>query len=45
MVEWANLVEEILPPDHIRVQIEKDLKKGFDYRRIAVTQMGAKSEN
>ncbi len=45
LVEWANLVEEILPPDHIRVQIEKDLKKGFDYRRIAVTQMGAKSEN
>lgn len=42
LVEWADLVEEILPPDHIRVRIEKDLEKGFDYRRITVTQMGAK---
>lgn len=34
LVEWAGLIEEILPEDCIRVTIEKDLTKGFDYRRI-----------
>lgn len=34
MIEWANLVEEILPEHYIQITIEKDLKKGFDYRKI-----------
>ena len=36
MIEWANLIEEILPEDIIEVTIEKDLTQGFDYRRITV---------
>ena len=36
LIEWANLIEEILPEKLIKVTIEKDLKKGFDYRRITV---------
>ena len=32
----VNLIEEILPETVIRVTIEKDLEKGFDYRKIAV---------
>ena len=36
LIEWANLIEEILPEDSIQVTIEKDLGKGFDYRRIHV---------
>lgn len=36
LIEWANLIEEILPDDLIRITIEKDLEKGFDYRRITV---------
>lgn len=39
LVEWANLVEEILPEHYIRITIEKDLEKGFDYRRIAVERL------
>ncbi len=39
LVEWANLVEEILPEHCIRITIEKDLEKGFDYRRIAVERL------
>ncbi len=38
LVEWAELVQEILPKDCIRVTIEKDLTKGFDYRRIQIGQ-------
>ncbi len=37
-VEWANLVEEIMPKETIRITIEKDLEKGFDYRRIGIVQ-------
>lgn len=36
MIEWANLIEELLPDHIIRVTIEKDLEKGFDYRKITV---------
>ena len=36
LVEWANLIEEIMPGDTIWITIEKDLEKGFDYRRIEV---------
>lgn len=37
LVEWANLIEEIMPCDHSQIMIEKDLEKGFDYRRISLT--------
>ena len=36
LVEWGGLIEEILPENVITVKIEKDLEKGFDYRRITV---------
>jgi tRNA threonylcarbamoyladenosine biosynthesis protein TsaE len=36
LVEWANLIEELMPEDTIRIIIEKDLEKGFDYRRITI---------
>ena len=39
-VEWANLIEEILPSKLTRITIEKDLDKGFDYRKITVEQVG-----
>ena len=36
LIEWANLIEDILPLDAITVRINKDLDKGFDYRRIEI---------
>ena len=36
LIEWADLVEEILPSDCIRLRIEKDLERGFDYRKITL---------
>ena len=36
LIEWANLIEEILPKEHIRIAIEKDLASGFDYRTIRI---------
>ena len=37
LIEWADLIEEILPENLIRVMIEKNLENGFDYRRITIT--------
>jgi tRNA threonylcarbamoyladenosine biosynthesis protein TsaE len=36
LIEWSELITEILPESIISVTIEKDLEKGFDYRRITV---------
>ncbi|MFR3729927.1 tRNA (adenosine(37)-N6)-threonylcarbamoyltransferase complex ATPase subunit type 1 TsaE [Lacrimispora sp.] len=36
LVEWSELIREILPDRVISVTIEKDLEKGFDYRKITV---------
>lgn len=38
LIEWANLIEEILPTKYRRITIEKDLNKGFDYRRITIEE-------
>lgn len=37
LVEWANLIEELLPDNAIWIKIEKDLEKGLDYRKITVS--------
>lgn len=36
LIEWAELIQEILPKDCISIHIEKDLSRGFDYRRITI---------
>ena len=39
LVEWANLIEELMPEHYFRITISKDLEKGFDYRRIEVEEI------
>lgn len=39
LVEWANLIEELMPEHYYRITISKDLEKGFDYRRIEVEEI------
>ncbi len=36
LVEWGNLIEEIIPDNARYITIEKDLDKGFDYRKITI---------
>ncbi len=36
MIEWAELIEELIPADSVKVCISKDLQKGTDYRLITV---------
>ena len=36
LIEWAELVREEIPETAVWIKIEKDVEKGFDYRRITV---------
>lgn len=38
LIEWAGLIEEIMPKGTFVVKIEKNLDKGLDYRKITVTK-------
>ncbi len=40
LIEWAELIEELLPEKRIEITIEKDLGKGFEYRRITIEERG-----
>lgn len=35
-IEWADLIEEILPKNCRKITISKDLSKGLDYRKITI---------
>ena len=38
LIEWANLIEEILPEHYTEITIEKNPEKGFDYRKITICE-------
>ena len=38
LIEWAELIEEILPAHYTSITIAKDLEKGFDYRKITIEE-------
>lgn len=38
IIEWAKLIEEIIPKHARSITIEKDLEKGFDFRRITIEE-------
>lgn len=38
LVEWGSMIKELFPENTIYVRIEKDLVKGFDYRKITVSK-------
>ena len=38
LIEWANLISDILPEHYTQIRIEKDMEKGFDYRKITIEE-------
>lgn len=42
LIEWADLIHEILPLAYTEIVIEKDLERGFDYRKITIREVGRK---
>lgn len=39
LIEWADLIEEILPEHYRRITVEKNPEKGFDYRKITIEEV------
>lgn len=39
LIEWANLIQEILPDHYKKIEIRKNLEKGFDYREIEIEEI------
>lgn len=37
LVEWSELIGELIPEEAASILIEKDLSRGFDFRRITYT--------
>lgn len=40
LIEWGNQIEALLPEAYREIRIEKDLERGFDYRRITIREVG-----
>ena len=38
LIEWATLIEDLLPQEVMHVSISKDLERGFDYRQIVLSK-------
>ena len=38
-IEWATLIEELLPKHRTIITIEKNLEQGFDYRQITIEEV------
>ena len=36
LIEWASLIDDIIPENAVKITIKKDLEKGFDYRMITI---------
>ena len=45
LIEWAEKIRELLPEQVIRITIEKQLEKGFDYRTIIIEGMEEEHED
>lgn len=36
LVEWSTQIEELIPANAVKISLEKELARGFDFRRITV---------
>ena len=36
LIEWSKLIDELIPKEAINIEIDKNLEKGLDYRKITV---------
>ena len=36
VIEWSDMIEELIPENAVRIRLVKDMSKGFDYRKISI---------
>ena len=44
LIEWGELIKDIIPENAVWITIEKDFNKGFDYRKIMFNEV-SREEN
>lgn len=42
IIEWANYIEDLIPEDHMRINIEKISDKGDNFRKITINYIGSR---
>jgi len=40
LIEWASIIEELIPEEAVWITLTKDLDQGFDYREIRIAGYG-----
>ncbi len=41
VIEWADMIKDLIPDNHTRIEIKKNHEKGFDYRLITISKSEA----
>lgn len=36
VIEWSDMISEYIPKEAIHIRLKKELKKGYDYRKIEI---------
>lgn len=36
VIEWSDMIGELIPKEAVRIRLKKEIQKGFEYRRITV---------
>lgn len=44
LIEWANLIEDIIPKENIKISVSKDMEQGVYFRKITLETSGEKYE-
>lgn len=39
LIEWAEMIEDIMPEHYTKILIEKNPENGFDYRKITIMEI------
>ena len=39
VIEWSDMISELIPKNAVKIRLFKDSEKGFDYRRIEVSSL------
>lgn len=44
LIEWGEMIEDILPPDYIKITFSKD-ESNYEYRKLQIETFGSIDEN
>lgn len=42
IIEWSNYIEQLIPEEHIQINIEKDKSGDFNFRKVSIDYCGSR---